>query len=63
MAIDELLAGGSRQAAGSQVTGSERYEFAGKIESSKHGLKKMKSTLPDVGLLKYELQQENERLR
>jgi hypothetical protein len=49
------LAGGSRQAAGSQVTGSEKLDFVGLIENNKHGLKKMKSTLPDVGLLKYEL--------
>jgi hypothetical protein len=60
-AVDDLLANGPRHGAVSEKR--EPVSKMPNIEDAPVRLKKMKSTLPDVGKLKSELQKENELLR
>ena len=57
--MDQLLSAGPRQAA----TSERRDPIVPYVEEPTNRLKKMKSTLPDVGKLKSEYKKENELLR
>jgi hypothetical protein len=60
-AVDQLLANGPRQGAVSEKR--DKITKIPNVDDALNRLKKMKSTLPDVGKLKSELQKENEFLR